>query len=457
MKTVLSSLVIFMSAAPFLVFGQCTVVPPVCVDISSTAYNDVILLDAFCCESNWDMVCQNAYDQLSASCVGYGCTDPAAANFNPLATTDDGSCFYPCTDCGCTDPAAVNYDPSAVTDDGSCYYPCVGCGCTDPNALNYDPNATINDGSCVYPPEDFLVVTQDSSPEEMVFNMLLGSGVLVNNVITTGDPAQTGVFSNGNTDVPFTDGLVLSTGNATYIAGSGEWGVAAGVSSDDDLLSIANLVPTLIGQLFQVYSMNDVSAVEFDFIPFGDNISFNYSFGSDEYLAFVNSAFNDAFGFFLSGPGISGPYTNDAVNIAYVPGTNPELPITVGSVNDVLNSQYYVHNPQGIAINGMTTSFTAQYQGLTPGETYHIRLVIGDGSDSALDSVVLLEAGSFTSEIDANGSAADFNGDGVINIHDILILLGDYGCVAPPECIGDLNEDGEVNFEDILAFLALFG
>lgn len=47
---------------------------------------------------------------------------------------------------GCTDPAAANYDPLAVTDDGSCVYE----GCTDALALNYDPIATIDDGSCIY-------------------------------------------------------------------------------------------------------------------------------------------------------------------------------------------------------------------------------------------------------------------------------------------------------------------
>lgn len=46
---------------------------------------------------------------------------------------------------GCTDPAADNYDPSATLDDGSCEY----SGCTDPLALNYDPAATIDDGSCI--------------------------------------------------------------------------------------------------------------------------------------------------------------------------------------------------------------------------------------------------------------------------------------------------------------------
>ena len=49
----------------------------------------------------------------------YGCTDPFAANYDPNATADDGSCSYP----GCTDQNAINYDPGANTDDGSCIYP----------------------------------------------------------------------------------------------------------------------------------------------------------------------------------------------------------------------------------------------------------------------------------------------------------------------------------------------
>jgi hypothetical protein len=32
---------------------------------------------------------------FSSSCPVYGCTDPAATNFDPLATVDDGSCIYP--------------------------------------------------------------------------------------------------------------------------------------------------------------------------------------------------------------------------------------------------------------------------------------------------------------------------------------------------------------------------
>ncbi|MFM7770499.1 MAG: PKD domain-containing protein, partial [Bacteroidota bacterium] len=47
-----------------------------------------------------------------------GCTDPAAANYNANATSNDGSCIYE----GCTDVAAINYNAQATTDDGSCQY-----------------------------------------------------------------------------------------------------------------------------------------------------------------------------------------------------------------------------------------------------------------------------------------------------------------------------------------------
>ena len=49
---------------------------------------------------------------------------------------------------GCTDPAAANYNPSATINDGSCVYPVPGC--TDPGAINYNPAATVNNGTCVY-------------------------------------------------------------------------------------------------------------------------------------------------------------------------------------------------------------------------------------------------------------------------------------------------------------------
>ena len=51
-----------------------------------------------------------------------GCTDPCAANFDPLADDNDGTCQY--YD-GCTDPTALNYDPCAFYEPANaCDYTC---------------------------------------------------------------------------------------------------------------------------------------------------------------------------------------------------------------------------------------------------------------------------------------------------------------------------------------------
>ena len=96
-----------------------------------------------------------------------GCTDPAAINYNELATMDDGSCEYLIP--GCTDPVSCNYDQNATINDGSCVQcdpeicaewqmQAFGCyGCIDPNASNYNEDASIDDGSCEYPFTDLEV------------------------------------------------------------------------------------------------------------------------------------------------------------------------------------------------------------------------------------------------------------------------------------------------------------
>ena len=177
--------------------------------------------------------------------------------------------------------------------------------------------------------------------------------------------------------------------------------------TDPDLLPVANSVPGMIGQSFSVSSINDVAILEFDFIPTSDSMEFRYAFGSQEYFAYENTQYNDVFGFFLSGPGISGiagPWSNGAINLAVVPNTTPPLPITISSVcndpPDVMNPQYFVSNQNGLGIiadaDGFTTVLTARAL-VQCGETYHIKLAIADGSDQGLSSYVWLEAGSFDS------------------------------------------------------------
>lgn len=51
----------------------------------------------------------------------------------------------------------------------------------------------------------------------------------------------------------------------------------------------------------------------------------------------------------------------------------------------------------------------------------------------------------------------DLDGDGFVSIEDLLDLLGNLGCTAPPDCEGDLNQDGIVNIFDLLEILGWFG
>ena len=63
---------------------------------------------------------------------------------------------------GCTDANACNYDPLATTDNGTCDYSCVGC--TDSTALNWSgPTFTIDDGSCYYCALSATAVVTDAS------------------------------------------------------------------------------------------------------------------------------------------------------------------------------------------------------------------------------------------------------------------------------------------------------
>ncbi|TVQ54653.1 MAG: hypothetical protein EA377_05060, partial [Phycisphaerales bacterium] len=54
----------------------------------------------------------------------------------------------------------------------------------------------------------------------------------------------------------------------------------------------------------------------------------------------------------------------------------------------------------------------------------------------------------------------DLNCDGIVNVFDLLLLLGNWGACPDPgfaPCPGDLNEDGTVNVFDLLELLANWG
>lgn len=251
-----------------------------------------------------------------------------------------------------------------------------------------------------------IIIDTTQTPDQLVQNVLLGNGVSVSNITFNGisnSPVDVMVagFDATNANLGIDHGLLLCTGDANMVEGPNNEGGATLPIGGLGLGGDADLDQALGGG----FTTNDAAVLEFDFIPNGDSLTFRYIFGSEEYLEWVNSSYNDVFGFFISGPGINGPYSGNAMNIALVPGT--AQPVSIDNVNDVSNSAYYVDNGDGFTAPQNTDSAYVQFDGITTvleayaevqcGLTYHIKLAVADAGDHVLDSGVFLEAESFSS------------------------------------------------------------
>jgi len=248
-----------------------------------------------------------------------------------------------------------------------------------------------------------LQVTSGIAATQAVQNILLGPGVTASNITFSGNASQLGSFIGTNCYLGLDSGVIMATGGVSGALGpNNQTGVTIPPANIDHIGDID--LDALSGGAGAPPNTNNAAILQFDFVPTGDSLAFNFIFASDEYLVFVGSI-NDVFGFFLNGPGISGPYSNNAANIALIPGTMN--PVSINNVNNVTNSAYYVNNGSGSSSPYSTDNHYIQYNGLTTvltagatvqcGETYHIKLAIADFQDGVLDSGVFLKAGSFQS------------------------------------------------------------
>ena len=267
------------------------------------------------------------------------------------------------------------------------------------------------------------LITTSMAPASLVQSVFAGNGVTITNVQYTGSNGAIGKFTANGTNLGMTEGLIMTTGTI-FDNGSGPQGPnnqeGAGMNNGAagyGLLTTANGgVPTF-----------DAAVLEFDFETCSDSISFNYVFGSEEYLDYVNVFqngvnFNDVFGLFISGPGFSGSQniaslpngTVVAINNIHSAGTNVDL-ASFGP----LNAQYYVNNYGGATIqyDGFTTVLTAKAK-VQCNQVYHLIIAIADVGDPVWDSGIFLEAHSFNanSPVDLSHvlSANMFNSNDII-------------------------------------------
>ena len=275
---------------------------------------------------------------------------------------------------------------------------------------------------CIRPGAGNVLVDQSTyTVEELVVDVLIDSpcAQISNITFSTGtnfgEDNGIGYFTNPDGGFPFSEGLLLTSGDASQAAGPNTNFVSSGTASwpgDADLTAIAG------------ENTNNATIIQFDFVPLNDELSFDFLMASEEYdMGTFECDFSDAFAFLLTDS------NGVTTNLAVVPGTNDPILVTnihpdngfCPAVNEQYFGEYIPDNLPPISFDGRTAVFTA-YSAVNIGETYNIKLVIADARDNIYDSGVFLKAGSFDiGEVDLGGDITIADGNAVCE--DEIIVL----------------------------------
>ena len=244
-------------------------------------------------------------------------------------------------------------------------------------------------------PAQLAVTPGTSAPQ--ILNILNGGGMVVSNVTMSCPDTARASFNGSSSNIGINQGVLLSTGdvrnspgpNLTSFSGTCQL-LPSGRPPGDAALT--NILTTFYGPSPTPLT-RDACILEFDVQPGCDTLRVSFVFASEEYPEYVGSGFSDAFGIFVSGPGIAGT-PNIALLPTNIPFANP--PILLNYVNSVTNAGLFVNNTGGLTVeyDGFTVKLTAKIYIPNICGTYHVKIALADGYDCFLDSGVFLEQGS---------------------------------------------------------------
>jgi len=289
---------------------------------------------------------------------------------------------------------------------------------------------TVDEG---YTAQDLVEDVLINSPCANVFNVSVSGGNFA-----SGEKSY-GFFDASGTGFPFENGIILSTGKINNAPGPNSYlsddGGSMGWDGDPDL-----------NQALGLSNSFNATILEFDFIPLGNHISFDYIFSSEQYLSNPSSGqcnFTDGFAFLLKEVSST---TYD--NLAVIPGTSTPVKVNTvrgpGTICPPANAAYFDafnDNNHPTNYNGQTVVLTAQAN-VIPGTTYHIKLVIADEGNYRYDSAIFLGGGSFNFGIDI--------GD------DRLIATGNPLCPSETLVV-DATQTGATGYQWFQNNIALVG
>ena len=244
-----------------------------------------------------------------------------------------------------------------------------------------------------------IQVIDNLTPTQLIEDVLITGCAEASNVSSPVNGTVVGLnsfgyFERGNSNFPFENGIVLTTGNVlsggnvvnNQILNEGDetWG------TDADIEAVLGTTGTF-----------NATAISFNFVSVTNQISFRYLLASEEYFADFPCFYADAFAFLIRPAGSGLPYTN----IALIPGTS--TPVNTNNIHPEIvgfcpaaNEEYFFGFDVGDTnYNGRTTVLTAS-AAILPNQAYEVKLVIADQNDSNYDSAVFIEANSFNASVD---------------------------------------------------------
>ena len=268
-------------------------------------------------------------------------------------------------------------------------------------------------------------VTYTANPTDAQINAaLIGNNInITGSTLNFGDRnRQIATFTNGTAAaLQMNNGVFFGTGTVAKLLTTNN-----ARNSTDDIPTTATFTDADLTAI-DATATRDVVSYSFTVTlgPKTTTLNIRYQFGSEEYPDYVGTNFDDAFGFFVTGPGISG-----TANLARLPNNNP---ISINKVNfgvpgvystgvgayDGTQSALYTTNghpttvvggkliandnsgpkPVAVQFNGITKLITYTLSGLTPGGTYNFKIVIADAAVTVKDTVKYCRFYKFQGEV----------------------------------------------------------
>ena len=277
-------------------------------------------------------------------------------------------------------------------------------GCTDPDACNYDPAAITDDGSCINGSVITFVLLTDNYPAETTWNVTDASG----SIVLEGGPYD-GSQTTYTSTVCLVPGCYTLTVNDSFGDGLQHNGIVGDYTLTDDNGTV--LAEIIEGGNFGPQAVHDFCLEENIVEGCTNATACNY-----------NAAATDDNGSCVYASGCD--YCSGATDGS-------------GSVVDGDSDDDDVCDDDEIA--GCQDEVACNYN--------------PDATDAAACEFA---ADSFDCDGNPLSCSEDINGNGTVEVSDVLLLLSDFGCTS--DCTdADVDGDGAVSVADILLLLAAFG